>query len=290
MATTDPARVLHRGATLTLGEFHLEPGHRRWSETECIGEGHHVVFPGTPVRIAQHGREPIVCDPTLAVLYDPQQEYRRALVSARGDHCTYVIVAPGALAEIMGAPEDEVRFDASHRPVGARAYLAQRWVAARAARGGSDSVEIEEVLLGVVGTILQREGGATPARLSARGRALAEETRAVLGARYAEPLRLSDVAAAVSVSPFHLARTFRAHTGSSIHAYRNQVRLRASLELLAGGETSIVEVAIACGYASHAHYAGAFRATFGCPPSAVRGAREAARMRTILEAMLAARR
>ena len=48
--------------------------------------------------------------------------------------------------------------------------------------------------------------------------------------RFTEPPGLHDIAAAVHASAFHLARVFRAWTGASLHAYRNQLRLRAGLE------------------------------------------------------------
>jgi AraC-like DNA-binding protein len=48
--------------------------------------------------------------------------------------------------------------------------------------------------------------------------------------QFTENLSLSDIAAAAQSSVFHLARTFKARTGFSLHAYRNRLRLRAALE------------------------------------------------------------
>ena len=62
----------------------------------------------------------------------------------------------------------------------------------------------------------------------AQHRELVEDAKAVLSSRFAEPIGLHDIAASVHASPYHLARVFRSGTGSSLHAYRNQLRLRAS--------------------------------------------------------------
>ena len=56
-----------------------------------------------------------------------------------------------------------------------------------------------------------------------------------LGRRFAQPLTLSEIAAALGVSPFHLCRTFRRVSGMTLHAYRNELRLRSALEQLECG-------------------------------------------------------
>ena len=91
-------------------------------------------------------------------------------------------------------------------------------------------------------------------------------------------------------SPFHLARVFRAHTGFSIHGYRNQLRLRSSLERLFEPEVDLALLGRELGYSSHSHFTDSFHRTFGRPPSAVRRAGRAAdlaELRTIVEAPLA---
>jgi AraC-like DNA-binding protein len=82
-------------------------------------------------------------------------------------------------------------------------------------------------------------------------------------------LSLSDIAREGDVSVFRVCRVFRAATGSTLHAYRNQMRLQAALERLGGGE-SLTEVALDLGYSSHSHFTAAFRELFGVTPSSVR--------------------
>jgi AraC-like DNA-binding protein len=131
-----------------------------------------------------------------------------------------------------------------------------------------------------------RERGATAA-----GRAdLVEATKELLAVRLSERLTLAEIARQVHSSPFHLARVFRARTGFSIHGYRNQLRLRSSLEQLFEPDADLGLLARRLGYASHSHFTVSFRRAFGRPPSAVRRAgraRDLAELRTIVEAPLA---
>jgi AraC-like DNA-binding protein len=84
---------------------------------------------------------------------------------------------------------------------------------------------------------------------------------------------LAELAAPLGVSPFHLARLFRRVTGSSIHQYRLELRLREAHGRLLDGERDLTALALDLGFADHAHFANAFRRRYGAPPSRVRGAR-----------------
>jgi AraC-like DNA-binding protein len=131
------------------------------------------------------------------------------------------------------------------------------------------------------------KAGSTP-RCAARPRTrrdhaeLAEAAKELLAARMAERLSLAALAAALHVSPFHLARVFRARTGFSLSGYVHGLRLRAAVERLAAEpDTDLSRLAVELGYYSPSHFCDRFRATFGRPPSAVRGAQ----LRTIVEAV-----
>ena len=89
---------------------------------------------------------------------------------------------------------------------------------------------------------------------------------------FAEPLSLHELAARLSVSPFHLARVFRRRTWYSLHAYRTQLRLRLALERLPESRGALTSLAFELGFASHSHFTDTFRREFGVPPSVVRAA------------------
>ena len=69
-------------------------------------------------------------------------------------------------------------------------------------------------------------------------------------------------------SPFHFHRVFFALTGETLFAYIQRQRVeKAATVLAAGGETSILEVALDHGFSSAATFARAFRARFGMTAS-----------------------
>jgi AraC family transcriptional regulator len=97
-----------------------------------------------------------------------------------------------------------------------------------------------------------------------------EAVKAHLASRIGERVSLDDVARAVHVSPFHLARIFQQHTGAPIHRYLTQLRLRTSLERIADGAEDLSALALELGFSSHSHFTDAFRNEFGTTPAEAR--------------------
>lgn len=108
-----------------------------------------------------------------------------------------------------------------------------------------------------------------------------EAVKAYLATHFSERVTLDEIARAVAVSPFHLARIFQQHAGVPVHRYLTQLRLRAALEQLADGADDLTALALELGFSSHSHFTEAFRREFGRPPSATRPSarREAANLR-----------
>lgn len=120
-------------------------------------------------------------------------------------------------------------------------------------------------------------GSATPAhaapnlgRRDVAHRELAERACALLAADPGSAHRLRDVACALGVSPFHLARIFHAQIGASLHQYLLRIRLGLALEQLVSGERNLSTLAVSLGFATHSHFSAAFRRSFGTSPRAVR--------------------
>ena len=101
------------------------------------------------------------------------------------------------------------------------------------------------------------------------GREIVEHAKVLLAARLGDPIRLAEVGRAAGVSPFCLCRTFKAATGTTLHAYRDRLRLQHALERVASGE-DLTKVGLAVGYSSHSHFTAAFRRAFGLTPSEAR--------------------
>jgi AraC family transcriptional regulator len=87
-------------------------------------------------------------------------------------------------------------------------------------------------------------------------------------ANYARELSLTDIAGAVHLSSFHLARLFKQCLGVSPHQYVIQVRVNSARWLLSAGsgERSLAEVASAVGFADQSHLTRHFKRVTGVTP------------------------
>jgi AraC-like DNA-binding protein len=99
--------------------------------------------------------------------------------------------------------------------------------------------------------------------------ALAHELRL----HFAEQQPLSDLCEAAGTSIFHACRVFRRATGTTLHGYRRELRLRHALAMLIDGDAPLADIATAAGFASQSHLTNLFRARFNKTPGAVRTAR-----------------
>lgn len=277
-------RVLFTSSQIAVGEFHCPPDHPRWSEENCTDEGFFIAFPGTSVVIEHAGRQPAVTTRNEIVLYNKGQSYRRALFDPSGDHCSFLMVAPGLLAEMsvaLGSAqyEERVAFSSHLGAVEAGTFLLQRLIVRtlRSHEAVPDALRLEEALYQLAFDAARTGfGAADSVRRPRRRRTLSahalvvEETKALLARRFAERMNLAQIAREMLVSPFHLARLFRARTGFGIHEYRDQLRLRLALDRILEREVTLSAFALELGYASHSHFTDSFRRVFGFAPSAFR--------------------
>jgi AraC family transcriptional regulator len=110
-----------------------------------------------------------------------------------------------------------------------------------------------------------------PTQTAHKSRAVADAI-AYLQANYWRDVKLEDMATAVHLSPFHLARQFKRVTGLTPHQYLVQVRVNAARSLLTAGsgQRSLAEVASAVGFADQSHLTRQFKRHFGVTPSRLR--------------------
>lgn len=240
------------------------------------------VFPREGVWIQHAGEEPFVADANTVTYYNKGQVYTRQKLSVRGDHCEWFAVAPEAIAETLSAHEPAaidrpgMPFRFTHGPSDPDSYLRQRIVFEHVSQESKpDRLFVEEAVLSILGDVTKlaydRQGAPRPNRARQRREVdLVQAAREVIARRFKENLSLSEVAREVESSVFHLARVFKARTGLSLHAYRNQLRLRAALERLAEPGVDLIDIALDLGFSSHSHFTECFRRNFGKTPSAVR--------------------
>ncbi|MNB79920.1 Bifunctional transcriptional activator/DNA repair enzyme AdaA [compost metagenome] len=87
---------------------------------------------------------------------------------------------------------------------------------------------------------------------------LAARADAVMAARLAEKLTLAKLAEALTVSPFHLQRTYKQVTGCSPAVKLDQLRSDKACELLAHTDTPIAEIGRTAGFPGASHFAAWF--------------------------------
>lgn len=273
---------------LRIGTFYCPPSFPHFHDTGPI-ENNLIVFPRTSVRITQAGKVPVVADPNVVMFYNKGQEYRRDKLSERGDLSDWIGFTPQFLLQVVcdwdewvqDRPQRPFRF--THGPAHPQIYYRQRQIVhylamqARHEAGSADPLHVEEQVIGLFRQALRHayrvHEGATAAQARETRRAhwdLIQDAKAFLARHFQQRLTLSQIAAAVFTSPYHLSRIFRDYTGSTIHTYLNQIRLHTSLELVAAPDLGLSEIALSLGYSSHSHFTHAFRRAFGQTPSQVR--------------------
>ena len=80
-------------------------------------------------------------------------------------------------------------------------------------------------------------------------------------------LTLSEIALAAHVSPFHLARAFRASVGATMYQTQLQLRILEAINCIEDGAENLSSLAHQLGFSSHAHFTKIFRQFAGVAPS-----------------------
>lgn len=99
---------------------------------------------------------------------------------------------------------------------------------------------------------------------------------ALMEANLGEPLSTEDVARLVGVSRRQLERLFRQHLDALPSRWYLGLRLARARQLLRQTPQSILQIGLACGFASGPHFSNAYRAHFGNTPRDERSPRAAA--------------
>jgi AraC-like DNA-binding protein len=96
--------------------------------------------------------------------------------------------------------------------------------------------------------------------------------RDLADARYFEPLRVGDLAAAAGLSRAHFSREFRRAFGESPHAYLLTRRLERAAALLRMTDRPVVDICLSVGLQSLGSFTTSFTRTYGMSPLAYRRA------------------
>lgn len=261
-------RILFRTPSVAVGAFRCPRTHPLFRDSGPI-ENDVFVFPRARVAIAHAGGRRFTADPGVVTFYNRGQLYARTAIDD-ADRSDWFAVDRDLALELVRDPDPDGRpFRQAHAPSASASYLRQRRLFERLRSGEPlDALAVEEEVLLLLADVLQRADTCPPAA-DTDAVAIAERARIELGTRYAEDMPLAALARATGVSRSRLCRAFRQATGTTLHAYRDGLRLRAALEVLPGC-FDLTALALDLGYASHSHFAARFRRAFGLTPSEAR--------------------
>ena len=91
-----------------------------------------------------------------------------------------------------------------------------------------------------------------------------------LNENFKEPLTLSEIASRIHISPCYLSDLFSRIVGCRFIEYLTNLRLERARAMLRETESSVTEIATACGFGTVSNFTRAFRRVFGVAPSAWR--------------------
>jgi AraC-like DNA-binding protein len=284
-------RALHDSALVAVRDFecHAARGGPAREETSLANS---ITLLRRGAFCKHFGRRSETADANQAVFFAKGSTYRVSHPTDCGDRGTVFTVAPATLADMVRDhdPSIDDHPDAPFRfvtgPVDSAAHwrhrqLVRQYTDGAAADGtGVEPLAADVTALQLLGDVLAAAFARAGTRRRPQRRGTdsdhherAEAAKSFLAGRLCERVALSDVAAAVHSSPFHLARVFQQRTGVPIHRYLVRLRLRASLERLGDGADDLTALALDLGFASHSHFSSAFRREFGVTPSFARAHR-----------------
>jgi len=99
------------------------------------------------------------------------------------------------------------------------------------------------------------------------GSQVGSAARALIDLRYAEPLKVGDIAASAFLSVGRFAQVFREEVGCSPREYLGQVRIKAAIKLLRESDLTVSRIAARTGFPDPAYFARFFRQQVGRSPS-----------------------
>jgi AraC family transcriptional regulator len=273
-------RVVFNSGSVRIGAFRCGPRHPAFRDSGPA-QNYFFVFPRTAVEIQHEHERAFVANPNIVTFYNKGQAYQRNVISVDGDRCDWFALDLEIIRDVVCAfdpaleshPEHPFRFARGWSD--GQTYLLQRRIFERAVTGfDGAALEIEESVVGLLERVVELAyTSCNPKQLlalSRRQRDIVHHVEHLLSEQWEQELTLQRIAREAGVSVYHLCRMFRRVTGTTLHQYRQNLRLRWSLEGVIESRQPLVEIALDAGFSSHSHFTSSFHREFSQTPSFLR--------------------
>ena len=237
-----------------------------------------VFFPRTSTWAIPEGRQRYLCDPGLVSFWSRGQVCLREPAASPAVDGEWFAFAPSVAVQLVADADPGALwssrwlFRRQSAAVGAELFGRQRRLAAAIHAGRCERDQAAEAII-CLGADCLRLGAvtaATPPSTARRDLDLVETVRLQIASDPAARPGLVEMARRAGVGMVTLCTSFRRVAGSSIHAYRLDLRLKLALERLESSTDDLSRIALDLGFDSHSHFSRHFRARFGVAPSRVR--------------------
>lgn len=231
-----------------------------------------IVFPHHSIWIKHHGQKAFVADPSVINLYNHNQSYQRFAIDEKGDFCHWIEPSEQLLSHITRS-HGNATFSMSHYHCSLKTYLNyQALLAQLNHRRNCDLLELETCALNIVTDLSEaiknsrkHQHHIKPAHLK-----LVQRVKNHIHNNLFNHQSLSEIAAEVYSSPFHMSRVFKKVTTIGINHYKTQLRLKSAYNAIVSRRVNLTNLALDCGFSSHSHLTHRFKNYFGFTPLQLR--------------------
>lgn len=251
----DQARFVHAGTLNADPAWMMEAhSHSYWEFIYFLSGRGRIDLPHTSLRPQQF----------FLAVYPPEVPHFESADPSDPEVTIFLSIhVPGALPE--GAP----LLLPDHR--GELRWLCERIIEEHRAHG--NPLLIESYTRAFLLLVERAWEGRLPARHDAVDQAVQ-----YLHANYAQPITLTALANAVSVTEMHLSHRFSARLGISPMRYLRRIRIETAMQLLATTDLPVNAIATQVGFADPFYFSRVLKETTGCSPTAFRRQADPARI------------
>jgi AraC-like DNA-binding protein len=271
--TLEHARIYATSKTYGWDGIYAEVGENRgWHVEDMVPVGHYIAISRDTqdfcfqTRNAQGLWQDVVMPPG-SLWIQPANQAFSFRVDVLAKWCG-VVVEPAKLKALVGTDsavepaiglQDEILSPVMHA------------ICSEVLSGGGSGARFADAMTTVIATQLLRLFGA--ANAAPKGGITGRQLRLVIDhidAHLEHEIAVAGLAQIAGLSEAHFARAFKQTAGQSPHKFVTERRLERAKRLLADTPDSLIQIALACGFADQAHFSRSFTQAFGIAPSALR--------------------